>query len=179
MRFAYADPPYLGCGAKLYGGEHDRASDADSLDWHRDLILKLVSDFEDGWALSLHTPSLGLLLPLCPAGARVGSWVKPFASFKPGVNPAYAWEPVIFFGGRKRIRSQPTARDWIAENITLKKGLTGAKPERVCRWILTWLNVQIGDEVADLFPGTGVMGRVAESVTSGREAAEEIGGAKK
>ena len=33
---------------------------------------------------------------LCPSGVRIGALVKPFAVFKTGVNPAYAWEPVIF-----------------------------------------------------------------------------------
>lgn len=27
MRFAYADPPYLGCGAKIYGVHHEQAAD--------------------------------------------------------------------------------------------------------------------------------------------------------
>lgn len=45
------------------------------------------------------------------------------------------------------------------------KGLVGAKPEKVCRWILDLLNVCEGDEVVDLYPGTGIMGRVALSVT--------------
>lgn len=48
----------------------------------------------------------------------------------------------------------------IEAQITLRKGLTGAKPETVCGWVLDLLNVQPGDTVDDLFPGTGVMGRV-------------------
>jgi hypothetical protein len=86
--------------------------------------------------------------------------VKPFASFKPGVNPGYTWEPVIFSGGRKRGRDLPTLRDYISCNITLKKGLAGAKPEAVVEWIADWLNVQPGDTVDDLYPGTGGCGRV-------------------
>jgi hypothetical protein len=88
------------------------------------------------------------------------AWVKPFAVFKPNVGVAYAWEPVIVRGGRKRTREQPTVRDWVSEVITLKRGLTGAKPERFCRWILDVLNFQPGDTLDDLFPGTGVMARV-------------------
>jgi hypothetical protein len=53
------------------------------------------------------------------------------------------------------------AGDVLAEPITLKRGLTGAKPEAFCEWVLDLLNVQGGDEVKDLFPGTGVMGSVA------------------
>ena len=62
------------------------------------------------------------LAHIFPKGRRLGAWTKPFASFKPNVNPAYAWEPVVFFGGRKRDRLEDTARDWHSENIALKKG---------------------------------------------------------
>ncbi len=55
---------------------------------------------------------------------------------------------------------QTTPKDFIVCPITLKKGLVGAKPEKVCEWILDLLNVQAGDEVVDLFPGTGIMGEV-------------------
>jgi hypothetical protein len=59
-----------------------------------------------------------------------------------------------------------TPKDFIVAPITLKKGLVGAKPEPVCRWILELLGVAPGDEVVDLFPGTGVMGRIAAEVTA-------------
>jgi hypothetical protein len=63
---------------------------------------------------------------------------------------------------------QTTPKDFHIAPITLKKGLVGAKPESVCRWILDLLNVQPGDEVVDLFPGTGIMGRVATDVTGSK-----------
>src|SRR5690349_16667498 len=122
MRFAYADPPYLGCG-RLYADHHPDALDWDHASTHRDLINRLVEEYPDGWAMSLSSPSLRTLLPLCPADARVGAWVKPFASFKPNVNPAYAWEPVIWRGGRPFTRADDTVRDWVAASITLKRGL--------------------------------------------------------
>ena len=156
MKFAYADPPYLGCG-RLYDAHHENSRDYDDPEAHRRLIARLVDEYSDGWAMSLSTPSLQTILPMCPAECRVGAWVKPFASFKPNVNPAYAWEPVIFYRGRKRGRDVPTLRDWVSENITLRKGLTGAKPTAVCAWILDWLNVQPGDTLDDVFPGTGIM----------------------
>jgi hypothetical protein len=164
VKFAYADPPYLGVSkfgaAYHYGGGHPEASDYDSLDAHASLIERLVSEFPDGWALSLHTPSLKPILGLCPDDVRIAAWVKSFASFKPNVNPAYAWEPVIFCGGRRGDRSRTTVRDWFVCPITLQRGLTGAKPPEVCAWILELLGYEEGDELADLFPGTGVMGRV-------------------
>lgn len=163
MRFAYADPPYLGC-CELYGHEHG----ADGFCWddvqtHKLLIARLWNYYPDGWALSLSVPSLRHLLPHCPDDVRVGAWVKPFASFKPNVNPAYTWEPVLFRGGRDRGRDVPTVRDHVSANITLRKGLTGAKPEEFCYWVLDFLNVQPGDELVDLYPGTSVMSRVFDS----------------
>lgn len=152
MRFCYADPPYLGCALRLYGD-----ATYDSLAAHARLIDRLSDEWPDGWAYSLHEPSLKRILPLCPDDVRVMPWVKPFASFKPGVNPAYAWEPVIFRGGRRRTREQPTVRDWVSCNITLKRNFAGAKPQGFVWWMLDVLNLEPGDEFVDLFPGSGAV----------------------
>lgn len=157
MIFAYADPPYIGQAKKHYSGEA-LCAEVD----HAALIESLVRDYTDGWALSLSTPSLKTILPMCPQEARVMAWVKPFASFKPGVNPAYAWEPVIVCGGRKMTRKQQTVRDWVSANITLKKGLCGVKPEGFCVWLFDVLNIQPEDELIDLFPGSGAVTRHLE-----------------
>jgi hypothetical protein len=153
-RYAYADPPYLGLAEKFYG---DPTYDA--IEAHGALIERLSADYPDGWAYSLHTPTLRLILPLCPPDVRVMAWVKPFASFKPGVNPGYAWEPVIVRGGRShRGRTEPTVRDWVAQSITLRRGFTGAKPEGFCFWLFEVLGILPGDEFDDLFPGSGAVG---------------------
>lgn len=173
MRFAYADPPYFGKCGKFYGHNHPDGRCWDDLSTHELLVKRLEAEYPDGWALSLSSPTLRDLLPLCPPDIRVAAWVKPFCIFKKGVRPAYAWEPVLFRGGRnvrppvpEKGGKQITPKDYIAEPITLKKGLTGAKPEKFCRWVLDLLNVQSGDEVTDLFPGTGIMGQVAAEVCS-------------
>lgn len=157
MKFAYADPPYLGCG-QLYRQHHPNAEDWDDPLMHRDLIIELNDHYPDGWAMSASSPSLRTILSFCPTDVRICAWVKPFASFKPNVNPAYAWEPVIVRGGRGYTRDDPTVRDWLAESITLKRGLTGAKPRNFARWIFELLNAQQGDTLDDLFPGTGAVG---------------------
>jgi hypothetical protein len=167
MTFAYADPPYLGCCA-LYKHEHGLSGRCwNDLATHERLIDDLCDVYPDGWALSCSSSSLRVLLPLCPDDVRVAAWVKSFCAFKKGVRPCYAWEPVVYRGGRNKHHPPPikngaqtTPKDFIVCPITLKKGLTGAKPERVCEWILDLLNVQPGDKVIDIFPGTGVMGRV-------------------
>lgn len=171
MRFAYADPPYLGC-CGLYDHYHPDGLCWDDIQTHARLIARLQMDFPDGWALSASSPSLVSILSFCPNRTRIAAWAKSFCAFKKGVRPAYAWEPVIFYGGRNPSNGHPhppppknsqqtTPKDFIVEPITLKKGLTGAKPERVCEWVLDLLNVQSGDEVVDLFIGTGIMGMVA------------------
>jgi len=137
VRFAYADPPYIGQAKKHYS--HDpMCAEVD----HADLIQRLELEYPDGWALSLSSPSLKQIMALCPDDVRVMAWVKPFCAFKANVNPAYAWEPVIVRGGRKRTREQVTTRDWLAESITLRKVLTGAKPKEFCYWLFDVLNVQ-------------------------------------
>lgn len=155
MRFAYADPPYLGQARKHYG------DDPNAREVNHHLLIGYMDSHFDAWALSLSatSDSLRSILMLCPHDVRVGAWVKPFASFKPGVGNAYAWEPVIFRGGRQRTRTQPTVRDWVAANITLQRGTHGAKPLAFCMWLFEFLNAQPGDEFEDVFPGSGAVGR--------------------
>lgn len=107
MKFAYADPPYLGQGKKHYS-DHPEAHVWDSPKTHQHLIRRLRDEYPDGWALSASSPSLAPL------------------------------------------------------NITLKKGLVGAKPPAFCEWILDLLGWEPGDQLDDLFPGTGVMAEVVE-----------------
>lgn len=163
MRFAYADPPYLGC-CKLYDhhhGDDDRCWDEPET--HRLLIERLCDEYPDGWALSLHAPSLRVILPMTPDDCRVGAWTKPFAFFKKGVNPAYTWEPVIFRGGRKRSNDQPTRRDHVAANATLLRGFPGAKPDEFCWWVFDLLGMEPDDTFVDLFEGSGAVKRAWET----------------
>lgn len=183
MSFAYADPPYLDC-CRLYDHFHGD----DGLCWddpttHKLLVERLVDEYPDGWAMSLSSTSLQRILPMCPTDVRVSAWCKTFCAFKKGVRPAYSWEPVIWRGGRNPANGyrhappekggkQNTPKDFfetadgLLAPITLKKGLTGAKPEPFCEWVLALLNVQGGDTVVDLYPGTGIMGEVANRLVS-------------
>ncbi len=166
MKYAYADPPYLGRGRKLYKEHHDQAHIWDTLEAHQNLIAKL--DHFDGWAMSLSAPSLKQILPMCPDDVRIAAWVKPFAVLKKGVNPTYAWEPVIFRGARKRGLEEPHVKDWVSANITMQKGLPGAKPLEFCVWICKLLGVQKTDTLVDLFPGTGIMAEAVERLKNRR-----------
>lgn len=158
LSFAYADPPYIGC-SHLYP-EHPDAARWDDPAEHVELMADLDEQY-DGWALSCHAPSLEYLTPLTPAGARIAVWVKPFAAYKRNVRVAYTWEPVIWKRIAERREGDPVGRDHLSCPITMQRGLTGAKPEAFCRWVLMLLGWQPGDVIDDLFPGTGVMGRIA------------------
>lgn len=151
-RFAYADPPYIGQAKKHYSHD-DRCAEVN----HEHLLQTLERDY-DFWALSCSSPSLRKILALCPEGVRIAAWVKPFAIFKPNVNPAYAWEPIIFKpSARKRLRTEKTIRDWVSCNITLKRGLVGVKPDAVCHWLFDLLGAKPTDQFHDIFPGSGAV----------------------
>lgn len=157
MKLGYADPPYIGC-AHLYRDHPDFAGEVD----HAALIKRLQSEFA-GWVLhaSATPDSMAILAPLVKGtGARWCQWTKPFAAFKRNVPVAYAWEPVIIKPARKPVVSKRLVmRDWISEPITMKRGLTGAKPEAVCHWAFELMGAIPTDDLVDIFPGTGAVSR--------------------
>ena len=159
MRFAYADPPYLGCG-RLYLKNHPDALVWDDPETHRALIQRLSDDYPDGWALSLHAPSLQTLLPMCPPDVRIGPACKTFAQIRP-VRVQFMWEPVIWWRGRKAKVAQ-SPRDWLvystAPRSGAKDGIIGGKPRDFCMWVFDLLGAEPGDTLDDLFPGTGAVG---------------------
>lgn len=163
MRFAYADPPYLGLAAKLYREQHPAASDYDQIDTHIRLIHQLATEF-DGFALSLHVPSLRAILPHVPLDVRICAWVKPFASYKKNVWQAYAWEPVLVRPARK-LTGPLTVPDFVVANIALRRGLPGAKPEGFAWWLFAFAGLERDDEFVDLYPGTGGIGRAWDAWT--------------
>lgn len=162
MKIAVADPPYPGQAARRYGDQPDYAGEVDLT-----TLLKQLMERYDGWAL--HTSSVALPVALgaaASAGApfRLMAWVKPFAAFKRNVSVAYAWEPILVHAARKPIVSHRVVmRDWFSESITLKRGLTGAKPERLCHWLFEVMGCHPDDEFHDLYPGTGAIGRAWET----------------
>ena len=157
-RLAYADPPYPGQAARHYRDHPDYAGEVDLA-----ALIAQLADY-DGWVL--HTSSVALrdVLPLCPSDVRVMAWVKPFAAFRANIPVAYAWEPVLVKVARKQqVNGRVVMRDYIACPIAMKRGLTGAKPEAVCRWCLEVMGAQRHDELHDLFPGTGAVSRAWQS----------------
>ena len=163
MRFAYADPPYPGC-AHIYLRENPSATEVD----HAALLQRLVAEYPDGWALSTSSAALRDVLALCPPGVRVAAWCKPFAPWRIGKNDEgkaafapYTWEPVIFTTQSKRSREARLGvwcRDYLLESPPLKQRIPGEKPTRFGWWIFSLLGAGAGDEMHDLFPGSGAIG---------------------
>ncbi|TDL43854.1 hypothetical protein [Microbacterium oleivorans] len=94
LRLAYADPPYPGLSRRYYGGHPDFAGEVD----HKRLIEQLNG--YDGWALSTSSRALQEVLALCPPGSRVAVWVRGERPTR-SAGPLNAWEPVIYWGGRR------------------------------------------------------------------------------
>lgn len=156
LRLAYADPPYPG-KAWYYRDHPDYAGEVD----HAELIRRLST--YDGWALSTSAAALPVVLGLCPPGVRVAAWhrgERPTASRW----PLNAWEPVIYHGGRAVYG--PLRTDSLVHGVspltTLPSRVTGTKPAAFCRWLFELLGAAPGDELDDLFPGSGAAGRAWE-----------------
>jgi len=121
------------------------------------LIARLVDEYPDGWALSCLPRDLTHYLPACPADTLVAAWVKPFGSgYKPGQRIIRAWEPVIYRTVRTREPGE-RVRDTLIENATQGRGLPGVKPDRFNKWVIDLLGWEPGDQMDDLFPGSGGM----------------------
>jgi hypothetical protein len=171
VRFAYADPPYVGQSRKHYGGHADYAGEVD----HADLIERLDDEF-DGWALSLSVKSLPALLRLCPEDVSVLAWFKPIAP-PLGDHRRYNWEPVILRPARRygpgyvpmaTIASPPqfTFREKPAEHVI------GEKPEAFAHWVFAAAGLTKDDELHDLFPGSGAIGRAWTTYVPGPTVAD-------
>lgn len=164
IRVAYADPPYVGQARKLYGAHPDYAGEVDQAA----LVERLIVEYPDGWALSLSAQSLPEILSYCPQDVRVLAWVKTMANMLPGIRLQYGWEPVIMRGGRQgpHTTGEPMLRDYLIchpqEHQYRRAGpghVIGRKPKAFCHWLFNCLGLKPGDELVDIFPGSGHVGQ--------------------
>ena len=162
MRFAYADPPYLGCG-KLYAKHHSDALHWDDVNNQLDLLERLHDEYPDGWVFSCNPKDLKHYLTVVADDVRIGAYCKTWHQWRP-TSVQHAWEPVLFRGGRSIPRRNPMVRDFVVSGPKFG-GLVGNKPPAFNRWVLDLLGYQEGDTVDDLFPGTGGLeAEVAQAV---------------
>lgn len=163
-RLAYADPPYPGQGSRYAPGtEVDHAA----------LIARLQSGEFDGWALSTSAAALLEVWNLCPE-ARCAAWLKTWAT-NGWSRVRWSWEPVLFVTDRKGLKPGESSRVWDGlvcapataagswQEVAGKGG--GSKPYDFVRWMLQLLDYQDGDELVDLFPGSGAVNRFAKVET--------------
>ena len=165
MLFCYADPPYPGLARKYYG--------CDEVD-HVELVGKLVAEFPDGWALSTSSDALDDVLAIIRphnVQLRVAVWVK---GSRPGIayRARHAWEPLIVVGGRPRRLSAAEVLDDVlvvgtsSRARSLPGALVGMKPVAFAEWMFRLLGAERGDEMIDLFTGSGAIGRAWQLYTS-------------
>jgi hypothetical protein len=159
VKLAYADPPYPGQAKRHYGDHPDYGGEVD----HRELIAHLAA--YDGWALSTSAAALQEVLAVCPAGVRLGVWNVPNSNH-PGNRGCWwwSWEAVIVRPARPPaalIRDVLTLH--IDKGFIGQKTIIGQKPEPFCRWLFALLGAEPDDELNDLFPGSGAVGRAWEA----------------
>lgn len=160
MRMCYADPPYPGLAKKYYGKEESFGGEVD----HVALVASLRYQY-DGWALSTSSKALRDVLPLCPPEARVCAWYKPVGAAPATRGLHGIWEPVIVVPGR---HLRPGVPDALRAHAARGGGtLPGRKPLAFVAWLFDCLGLLPGDELTDLFPGTGIVGRAWREASLG------------
>lgn len=151
-KLAYADPPYPGQAKRYAGGKEVNLP----------LLIAHLREF-DGWALSTSSSALRDVWNLCPE-ARCASWVKTWAT-NGWSRVRYSWEPVLFVTDRKGLKPGERSEVWdsIVCAPTVARGSWsempgkggGAKPADFNVWLLRLLDWHPGDELTDIFPGSG------------------------
>lgn len=111
------------------------------------------------------------MLALCPLGVRVAAWhrgQRPARSWW----PQSAWEPVIFRGGRPvdpltgSVRRVDSLVHKVTAMTTLPGRVIGTKPAAFARWVFDLLGAQPGDQLDDLYPGSGAIAHAWSAFTS-------------
>lgn len=157
---AYADPPYPGLAHRYY--------DCPEVD-HEALIERLGTDFADGWALSTSSKALRQVLSMCPENVRVCPWIRGSRRVS-SWGARHAYEVVIVAGGRPRLLDVAEDLDdvllWRGRQSSHPDALIGMKPAAFCEWVFRLLGLTIGDELVDLFPGSGAVTRAWNLYTS-------------
>ena len=180
VKLAIADPPYLGRAVRYYGqggcgygyghkqaDNHPEAHLWDDPETHKELAQRLLANY-DGFAIALTVHSLSTYLQVLETdsrnGIRVGAWIKPIA-IPSGSRIKTSWEPVIFKIPKERrgYAMGDRVNDYLIANPP-KRNFIGSKPKEWTEWVLKVLGYEAGDEVHDLFVGSGAVSEVLANV---------------
>jgi hypothetical protein len=164
---AFFDPPYPGKARRYYADQPTYAGEVDHPALIADAEARRARGDIAGWALSTSVDALRDLLPLCPGPVRVRgklqrqtwvcSWVKPIGARAGTLGVHNVWEPLLVVPGR---RLRPAVRDMlVAQPARFGGNLPGRKPLAFCAWLFGLLGLEPGDQLEDVFPGTGIVGR--------------------
>lgn len=163
-KLAYADPPYPGQAKSRYGGREVNHA----------LLVAHLREF-DGWALSTSASALREVWNLCPE-ARCAAWAKTFAR-NGWSRVRWSWEPVLFVTDRVGLKPGERSKDYVWDSFVSAPNCGtgswkeipgqggGSKPYEFVRWVMGLLDYQEGDELVDIFPGSGAVQRHATVAT--------------
>ena len=180
VRLAIADPPYLGRAGLWYGGKgrskqgtvgraagrgrlareyHPDAHEWDDPAKHIALMVTMRDEY-DGWVMACSGKTLAPLLGVADTlDARLAIWHVTNA-IPDGARVRSVWEAVIYRvpDGRRAVGTGHRVPDLLSAPHPVS-GFVGAKPDQWTRWVLDLMGYQPGDEVDDLFPGSGAVTR--------------------
>lgn len=165
IRLAYADPPYPGLARRYYAEHPDYAGEVDHA-----ALLEQLRPF-DGWALSTSSGALSVVLVLASRmqlDVRVAAWFRG-PRIVPSRQPLQAWEPVVYCGGRHDLELGPRPDALVYQarpRLTDPNRVVGAKSAAFCYWMFDLLGARPGDELVDMFPGSGGVTRAWQTFTA-------------
>ena len=106
---------------------------------------------------------------MCTAGIRVCAWRRRVRSVRARA-PLSAWEPLLVYRGRGlqagQVQEVLDHLDYRGRYDAMPGALVGMKPPEFAVWMFSLLGAEPDDELADLFPGSGVIGRAWALYTS-------------
>jgi len=178
-KLCIADPPYLGRAVRYYGeggcgvghgnGQADNHPEAylwDLPETHIQLVKELDQKY-DGWAIAMTVHSLSTYLQEVVTdsrnGIRVCVWHKP-SSVTSGNRITNHWEPVLIKVPHNR-KGWSSGGERMSDVLTAnpaKNNFMGSKPLAWTHWVLDLLGYTEGDEVVDLFHGSGAVHRALQ-----------------
>lgn len=168
IRVAYLDPPYPG-SAHYYSVPGTPEFHPEAMKWddpaeHLALMQRAEEEFPDGWALSTDVTSLRALLTGAPARVLPAAWCRGGRRVARLVQVIRAWEPVLYSVPVTPRAKHGAGLDWtvaVSNGHTRDGKFQGAKPRKFSFWLfrLLGLGMHPGDELVDMFPGSGAVTR--------------------